>query len=214
MIGRIALSALLALAAGAVLAGPNEGILLMVHGVPPEEDARNCEVPETCEELTSNTQPNVLGIEWFLVVMVSPPENEPNFNTIWFTIGDYDSQYLYIAFTGPCHQDLDPLEVSAGGWPMPNSGTGVTWVPHCLTSHIEPVYYIGTYIYAPGVIHFGDFYGSSPFVSSCEDPPTEDPIAGFASMGFGGEPGSNPECPEPPTPIDERTWGRIKKMYR
>lgn len=194
-------------------AASNEGIVLMVHGVPYGEHTVNCDVPETCEELTSNTEPDAFGIEWFLVVLVSPPENEPNFNTVTFSIGDYDTNDLYVAYTGPCHRELDPLEVPLGGWPLPISGVGISWAPNCLTSHIEPVYYMGAYVYGPETVYFGNFYGSSSSVVDCGFPPEEDPFADFAAMGFGGDPGYNPECPEP-TAADVTTWGRIKRMYR
>lgn len=196
------------------LAGSNEGIVLMVHGTSTQDSSGDCQVPETCEALTSNTQPDIFGIEWFLVVMVSPPKNDTNFLVVTFSIGDYDTEDLYVAFTGPCHQDLGPLEIPFGDWPMPNSGTGISWAPNCLTSHIEPVYYMGAYVYGPETIYFGDFYGSGPSVVDCGDPPVEDPIEDFGAMGFGGDPGFNPECPGEPTAVEGTTWGRIKRMYR
>lgn len=212
------------------LSGPNEGVFLAVHGfLPPIQTFEGfgqpipeCEVPEDCLGLQSSGQPTELGIEWFSVVVLSPPSNDPNFQSICFGIRDYNPINCYVGFFGPCHWELDPLEVHLGDWPRPFSGTCVSWAPHCLTSHIEPVYYFGIYVYyGGGEVPLGDGgVGNPPMVASCGEPPEVDPFEDFGVMGCGDAEGYNPECfgsssVEDPDPVIEGlTWGRIKRMYR
>jgi hypothetical protein len=180
----------------AISAGPNDGIFLAVHGnVSGIETSDICDiVPPSCEELIPSADPDADGIEWYVIVAVSPDQNAPNFSTIIFGIGPYDPALCNIVFHGACHPELNPVEVPSPEWPGPNSGTAVSWAPDCLTERMEPVYYLGLYSYGPGQLPLGDFNPGHPsVVVGCSDL-EEDPIVTFGALGCGGAPGANPSC--------------------
>ena len=91
-----------------VYAGPNAGVKLYVHGnvtgVETNGDpCGNIPLPSSCEELVTGATEDSGGISWYLIVVVSPPENVPNFNTVVFGLGAYDPYADgYISYYGPC----------------------------------------------------------------------------------------------------------------
>lgn len=173
------------------LAGPNHELTLTVHGNVEgfgSHDGDPCgwPLPETCRETVPGmAQTDNNGIEWFRVLAA---RDQPlAFSDIVFGLGDYNPSECYIGYYGPCQGYLSPLEIPSAGWPGPNSGTSISWAPNCLEGDLVPVYYFGVYVYSPGIIPLGDFHPSLPAaVRSCDDPPVEDPIAGFGSFGCGG----------------------------
>lgn len=198
--------------------GPNEGIVLNVHGnidgvSTGGTPCRAIELPFDCDDLSATATPDENGVLWFLVV-ASSSGYDTNINTVTFGLGSYDSGACYIASYGPCHPELNPLEIPSDGWPGPNSGTSVTWAPDCLTESLEAVYFFGVYAYSAATVPLGPFYpNQEEMVVSCDDFPEEDAIAGFGAMGCGGDRGSI-ECPEGGPERDETTWGRIKKRFK
>jgi hypothetical protein len=211
-------AALLTLSLAGSHAGPNEGGLLAIHGnitgiTPPSGPCTDIPIPDTCGELVPTAEPDFYGIEWFLVIAAREPE-PLSFNTIIFGIGAYDPEACYIVAYGPCHQELFPLEIPSAGWPWPLEGTAVSWAPECLEGNLVPVYFFGVYVYAPGQIPFGEFYpGHTSVFVSCTEPPEEDSIAAYGTMGCGGAEGENP-CLPLPTSTRPTTWGQIKAVYR
>lgn len=192
--------ALLAVVAGAALAGPNVGVVLTPQGnvqcVETFGDiCGQIQLPDACEDTDPNSCPDSGGVEWFLVLAAG---HAPlSFTTITFGIGDYDPYACYLGSFGPCHADLGPLEISSDGWPGPLTGTSVSWAPNCLTGMLVAVYYFGFYVYYGGdSVPLGDFFpGQTAAVVSCDDPPSEEPIAGFGIMGCGDAPGQQ-FCPD------------------
>jgi hypothetical protein len=195
--------AVLALTATVAFAGPNANNSLTVHGnvdgLPTTGDpCTDIPIPQLCEDTQPVAQPNVDGVEWFVVLAAGA--NPLAFNTVTFGVGTYDSGACYIGLYGPCSADLNPLEIPSGGWPGPNSGTSVSWSPNCLTGMLVPIYYFGVYAYAPGTIPLGDEYpGQTAAFVSCDSPPEEDAIERFGSFGCGGGQGVR-ECPTGPPP--------------
>jgi hypothetical protein len=191
--------AVLALGATVAFAGPNEGVTVTVHGniTGVETDGLDVcgsiPIPANCEDTVPAAIPDSFGEEWFIVLAAGA--NPLAFTTITFGIGDYDPYACYIDQSGPCFGSLGPLELPSDGWPGPNTGTSVTWAPNCLAGMLVPVYYLGVYIYGPGVVPLGDHYPGQPAaVVSCDDPPVEDPIVDFGSFGCSGAQGEQ-ACP-------------------
>lgn len=216
-------ASLLTLVTCGVMAGPNEGGVLAVHGNTNgvETEGRPCDIPipSDCDDFVPEATPDANGVEWFVALAVFPQSSDPGFDVIVFGIGDYDPAVCAIALWGPCHPELAPLEIPSDDWPGPFSGTAVAWTPECLRDLIVPVYYFGVYAYGPGTIPLGDHYPGQPAsftygvpcVESGEDF-QEDPIEGFGIMGCGGAQGMN-DCPPGPTAVESTTWGRIKSVY-
>jgi hypothetical protein len=205
---------LLSTITGVIQAGPNEGVALFVHGVQGFEETL-CLVPDTCDELIPEANPDGLGVELYYAVVVSPPTNLPSFDTIAFGIGEYDSYVCYVGYWGPCHSELNPLEIPDPDWPQPNTGTAISWAPHCFTDPVIPVYYFGFYLYYGdgGQVPLMPHPGTDSGVVSCEVPPQLDLFEEYGIMGCGDADGWNPECPIP-TAVEATTWGRIKSCYR
>lgn len=179
------------------MAGPNEGITLTVQanvtGADTNGDPCSIPVPGDCKETTPGQAIPVDGVEWFLILAAGGPTQA--FTLVTFGVGEYNTSDCYVAFYGPCHADLGPLEIVSAGWPFPYSGTSVSWSPNCVEGMLTPVYYFGIYASAPGTIPLGDFYPGSPaYVTSCTSPPFDDPIAGFGNLGYGGADGEQ-ACP-------------------
>lgn len=191
--------ACLALVAGGAFAGDNDGAVLTVHGdqtgAPTNGDP--CTIFPTgvaCEDLNPNGAPGDGGLEW--IYAVAAGANPLSFNTVTFGVGGYNPGECYVYFFGPCRSDLGFLELPSAGWPGPNTGTSVTWAPACLTGMVVPVYYFGIYVYGPGVFPLADSYpGQSAAFVDCNNPPQEDPVAGFGSGGCGGAQGTL-VCPQ------------------
>jgi hypothetical protein len=207
-------------------AGPNEGGVLAVHGNVDGVDTdwdpcTNILLPDTCSELIPTATPDGNNVEWFLILAVREPE-PLSFNTIVFGIGDYQETSCYIAHYGPCHQELEPLEIPNDRWPERYTGTSVSWHPNCLEGNLVGVYYFGVYTYAPGQIPLGDWNIPHPASFISCSPQEEDLIAAFGTIGCGGADGEN-SCPASSLPDDSdigetggesTTWGRIKTVYR
>lgn len=198
-------------------AGPNEGVVLTAHGNvdgldPVDHPCVVFPIPPTCEETDPNAAPDSEGVEWYIVLAAGA--DELDFNTITFGIGDFDPYECYIVAYGPCSPELGPLEIPSAGWPGPMTGTSVSWHPNCLEGTLVPVYYFAFYVYpAGGPVPLGDFYpGRTATVTSCGDPPIEDPIEDFGIIGCGVDPGFQ-MCPAP-VPTGSTTWGQIKAIYR
>jgi hypothetical protein len=200
----IALTLLLLLTAGSN-AGPNEGVTLTpmgnVSGAETNGDVCGtiaAQLPANCDDMDPNAAPDLGGVEWYVAVATG---NGLCFNTIIFGIGDYDFYACYLSSYGPCFPEFAPLEIPSSGWPLPVSGTAVSWAPNCLCGDLVPVYYFGFYVYyGGGPVPFGDFYpGNLAAVVSCESPPQEDLITDpngdgfFGIIGCGDDPGLT-EC--------------------
>ena len=191
--------AILALASGVAFAGPNAGVILAVQGNVLGVDTlgdpcANIALPGTCEEMIPASSPDPGGlVDWFLAVVVSPLANTPNFNTVVFGLGAYDSGLAYVGFFGPCV--VGALEVTTTGWPGPGTGTAVSWSPDCLYGYMEPVYYFGIYIYGSADVPLTDHPVQDSGVVDCSANPVTDLFGGYGAMGVGGSAGSNPDCP-------------------
>jgi hypothetical protein len=199
-----------------VNAGPNEGVVLTVHGntegLATDGDPCNLPIPTTCAETVPTAQPDPFGVEWFNVLVARA--GGASFNTITFGVGPYDPGACYIATYGPCRTDLDPLEIPSQSWPGPFSGTAVSWAPECLEGTLVQVYWFGVYAYTSGVIPLGSYYPNQrSSVVSCEGWPVEDFFVDHGSFGCGGAQGDQ-TCPDEPTAARETTWGRIKALSR
>jgi hypothetical protein len=185
--------AILAITAGVAFAGPNAGVVLSVQGnaLGVETEGAPCTaiaLPATCEELVTGATADVSGISWYLAVVVSPAANTPNFNTVVFGMGAYDSYADgYVSFFGPCVAGA--LEVSTAGWPGAGTGTAVSWAPDCLYGYMEPVYFFGTYNYG-GTIPLGAHPVQPTSVVDCSADPQEDLLEGLGAIE-----GANPTCP-------------------
>lgn len=195
--------AILALASSVAFAGPNAGVVLMVHG---NQDATiltegdvcgTVALPAACEDLIPSAVPdNDSGEEWFLVLVVSPPENTPNFNTAVFGLGDWDTGAIgYIDAFGSCVAGALDAPYNPDTWPSPNNGTAVSWSPECLYGYMEPIYFFGVYVYGTGTIPLAGHPTQAAVVVDCTANPAEDPFEGFGIMGIGGGAGDNPPCP-------------------
>ncbi|MBU1700694.1 MAG: hypothetical protein KJ970_07365 [Candidatus Eisenbacteria bacterium] len=189
---------LLILTSGVAVAGPNAGVVLSVQGnvdgaATNGSPCTEIALPAACEDLIPSATDDVDGVSWYLVVVVSPPENTPNFNTVVFGLGDYTASNTYIGFYGPCVTGA--LEISTQDWPNPNQGTAVSWAPNCINGIMEPVYYFGVYAYSAGNIPLAVHPVQGGVVVDCSANPTTDDLEGFGVMGVGGNAGSNPECP-------------------
>ncbi|MBU1701287.1 MAG: hypothetical protein KJ970_07380 [Candidatus Eisenbacteria bacterium] len=188
-----------ALASGAAFAGPNAGARLMVQGNVNGVSTNgficaDIPIPSTCEEMDPSAIPDSeTSLYWYLAVVVSPPDNTPNFNTIVFGLGDYITADTYIGYWGPCIAGA--LEISTDGWPFPGEGTAVSWTPDCVYGYMEPVYYFGVYGYAAGDIPLDVHPIQGGVVVDCSVDPQSDDFFGFGAMGVAGSPGSNPYCP-------------------
>lgn len=210
--------AILTVAPGDAAPGPNEGVVLNVHGNAAGvetggDPAQAIGLPFDCEDLSPTAGPDQSGVEWFLVVVVSG--RRASFSTVTFGLGGYDESACYISFFGPTRPELQPLEIPSAGWPGPNEGTAVSWAPQCLSGEMVPVYYFGVYVYGSTTIPLGSFYpGQQDGVVSCGVPGEEDPIAEFGSFGCGGVGGENACESVRRGAEDSSTWGRIKNQYR
>ncbi|MBU1702024.1 MAG: hypothetical protein KJ970_19625 [Candidatus Eisenbacteria bacterium] len=211
---------MLILAAGlsGASAGPNEGVVLSIQGNttggPITEPCLTITLPESCENLDPSALPDDHDVEWFLVVVVSPAANAPNFDSITFGIGDYNTGDAYISYNGTCIPGAGWS--FTGAWPLPGSGIEITWDPGCTSSdYLFPAFYFGVYVYAPATIPLTPHPSEPSGVTDCSEDSVFDPFEGFGAMGCGGEPGYNPPCPDiEPTPIKRTTWGNIRSIYR
>jgi len=206
-------------------AGPNAGAVLGVQGNVLGVDTAGepwtaIAIPENCADQVPQAMEDPQGIEWYiLVVYQDPGASDPGFNTLIFGVGDYNEADCYIALTGPVDiGSPDPLEVSSANWPNHLSGTAVSWSPNCLDGHVEPIYYLGVYAYAPAVIPLGDYYpNQSSAITSCGQGGgvEEDLFAAYTSIFCGGAPFQPDDivCPGT-TAVEETTWGKIKTIYR
>jgi hypothetical protein len=189
-------TAVLAMSAGVAFAGSNPGVLLFAHGdlggvATTDDPCGFC--PTTCEELqTHATATPWNGMYWYLAVVVSPPENSPNINTVTFGLGSWDTGlgYVYL-YWGPCTSFV-VSELSTANWPGPDEGTSVTWAPECHYEYILPVYYFQIYAGggSPPVIPLGPHPVQGGEVVDCASPPAADTFAGYGAFE-----GTNPECP-------------------
>lgn len=189
---------LLLIVAGTASAGPNQGVVLAVHG--DQEGIATAgdgplTLPSSTDDLVPRAEPDPHGVEWFTILAVSPPENSPDIFVVTFGLGDYDPDVCEVAYSWPAHAGYYTLEIPTDNWPGPFSGTSVAFGEvGALTNHIEPIYYIGVYARRPGEIPLGDFYPSQDAVVVTyprDGMPVEDPIAGFAVLGCGGAEGEN-----------------------
>jgi hypothetical protein len=221
----LAIVAAVLIFAGGVSAGPNEGIVLAVHGGRVEAittSTPTVPLPPHPHELIPTSTPDREGVEWFTIVAVSPPENTPDFLVVIFGVGDYDPNVCEIEFFQPAHPGRFTLEIPSDGWPGPFSGTAVAFGEvDCLTGHMEPVYYLGVYATGPSEIPLGDYYPhQKASVATCGPGRIfEDPFKAFGTIGCGGERGENiipwvGQIPQDPVPVERTTWGRIKSVYR
>lgn len=194
--------AILALVSSATFAGSNPGVVLSVHGdvlgvatvdiTSPGTMVCDLPMPATCEELSTTAVNTALDpCAYYLVVVVSPPENSPNFNTVTFGLGDYDPAGTYVRDFGTCHDGLIS-ELPGAGWPGPNTGTSTSISPACWEGNtLQPVYYFGVYNYGTTpVMPLSDHPGFQGSVVDCGSPPEEDFFEGYGEIE-----GTNPDCP-------------------
>lgn len=186
---------------GTAYAGPNAGVQLHVHGNY-EGVATNGDpcllVPANCEDFVPWATNDVEeGLDWFIMVVVSPPENTPNFDTAVFGIGDYSTACAYPGYWGPCWP-VSPLYTTDPPFPWPNSGVAVTERPECQTGYVEPIFWICFYDYCAQDVplHWHPTQGENGSgVSDCSGDPVLDPFVAYGIMGVSGAQGDNPPCP-------------------
>jgi hypothetical protein len=190
--------ALLVLVSGSAFAvGSNPGVVLAVQGdvlgVATVDAASPCDLiamPTTCEGLVTGAT-NTAGdpCAFYLMVVVSPPENTPNFNTVTFGVGSWTGTG-YILHTGWCHPTGS--ELPSTGWPGMNTGTSVSIAPDCWTgNYLQPVYYLGVYNYGtPFEIPLAGHPTQGQSVVDCAADPQLDEF-----VGLGVIEGANPTCP-------------------
>lgn len=189
--------AILALSSSAFAVGSNPGVLLSVQGdvlgVATIDEASPCdliEMPTTCEGLVTgatNTADDPLA--FYLLVVVSPLENSPNFSTVTFGVGAWAGP-AYISATGWCHPT--GTEITGTGWPGQGTGTSVSIAPDCWSgNYLQPVYYFGVYNYgATPVIPLAPHPVQNSGVVDCSADPQEDLFEGYGELE-----GINPPCP-------------------
>jgi hypothetical protein len=191
---------LLAFVATSAVAGPNEGLILAVHGNVSgiETSGAPCRafpLPDRCEDLRSYAAPDSFGVEWFTVVAISRPTDDTQISHVAFGIGDYDPELLDIVYAQPCMTPPRPLEISTQNWPGPNSGTTLAWSPSCLEGDVQPIYSFGVYAYGPGAIPLDAHPVVPTGVTDCMVNSQEDLFDGMGVMGCRGDEGRNPNCP-------------------
>jgi len=234
---------------GVAPAGTNPGVKLMVHGNVDGVDTAGdpftaIPAPANVSDFREYATQDPNGVEWFILCVVSPEENSPNFNTVEFgTSTDFDTGVGYIGFWGPIDPGAPffPLEVSTATWPNDRAeGTAISWAPGCFTAHIQPIYYMGVYPYAGGPIPLGPHPVQGQSVVDCEDDPGSDELAELPTLNIS----QTPVCCLPetceiltqedcvnaggtftmgefscyadpcPSPTQNSTWGSIKQTYR
>ncbi|MBU1947871.1 MAG: hypothetical protein KJ927_04100, partial [Candidatus Eisenbacteria bacterium] len=186
--------------AARAVAGPNEGLILAVHGNVSgvETGGAPCQIlpiPHQCEDLRPYAAPDSFGVEWFIVVAVSRPTYDTQISHVTFGIGDYDPDLLEIVYAQPCMTPPRPLEIPTLNWPGPNSGTTLSWSPACLDGGIQPVYNFGVYAYGPGSIPLDAHPIFPTGVVDCMVDTQKDLFDGMGVMGCRGNIGQNPNCP-------------------
>jgi hypothetical protein len=208
-----------ALLAGPLSAGPNEGCVLAVHTDPNVVDTggdpfRALQTPRHCDELTATGTTTGSGIKWFIVLGIFPDWASPEYDTFVFGLGRYDPSVIYIASYGPyVPVGSTILEIPSDGWPLPHSGTAVSYAPACVSdSRVQPLYYFGAYVYGDGKIELGEHPVQGGLFVECGPARETDEIEEYGVMGFGSETGSNP-CGEPIVREDD-TWSNVKWGYR
>lgn len=195
----------------AVSAGSNQGVVMMVHGNINGLETNgdifgSIPVPSNCEDYSTEATPDAGGVEWFQILVVSPPQNTPNFSTIAFGIPSSYDDLAYIASFGPISPGgpLIPLPIYTSGWPNgPGSkGAAISWAPGCFTEPVQPVFYFGCYSYSYGYVALGAHPVQGGVVVDCTADPQMDEFVGYPIFGVGGYQGLNPPCPgdPPPTP--------------
>lgn len=189
-------TAILAIASGVAFAGPNAGVVLSVHGDQSglSTGGLPCEIqlPGTCEELNPVAVTDPEGYLTYLVVVVSPLGNTPNFNTVVFGMGAW-TPYVdgFVGAYGSCVPGALAVPTDEENWPNGGEGMALSWAPGCLNGHLEPVYFFCNYAaYAGGVIPLGPHPTQPSGVVDCSADPAFDPFD-----GFGGLNGTNPDCP-------------------
>ncbi|MBU1701057.1 MAG: hypothetical protein KJ970_20395 [Candidatus Eisenbacteria bacterium] len=200
-------------------AGPNEGSVLAVHTDSRVVDTggdpfRALQIPSHCDELSPTGTSGGSNIQWFIVLAVFPDGSSPEYNTCVFGLGPYDPAGTYVAAFGPFVPPGSAiLEIPSDGWPLPNTGTAVSYAPSCADDGaIQPLYYFGIYAYGDGTIGLGEHPVHGGVFVECGAAHATDEIEEYGVMGFGSAAGKNP-CGEPIL-REEGTWSQVKWAYR
>ena len=181
---------------GTAWAGPNENGVLVVHDaglVYSSGVAAYPSVAPTCSEVDSQLDVGLPtgGTGWiWKVYAVFPANSHPRLKALAWGCA-YDSSVVMIA-AGPSVPDF---EISGGGWPRASGGSIGQSFDSVQTSSVVECYWFGGYAYAPAAWSAtSDPTQSSMFVDDAF-PSHTDPIAAFASIGFGSA--GTFSCPPP-----------------
>ncbi|MBU1699883.1 MAG: hypothetical protein KJ970_02300 [Candidatus Eisenbacteria bacterium] len=178
-----------------ILAGPNEGVYLAVHGNVDGIETNgdifgSITIPANAADFSPTATPDAGGVEWFQLIVVSPPENTPNFNTIVFGIPTAYQNITSIDFWGPIAPGgaAIPLPIYTSGWPNgPGTrGAAVSWAPGCFYEHLQPVFYFGCYSYNAGYVALGAHPVQGGVVVDCGSNPQTDTFTSYPVFSVGG----------------------------
>ncbi|MBD3336489.1 MAG: hypothetical protein GF355_13335 [Candidatus Eisenbacteria bacterium] len=206
----IILSLVLLLAvSGIAVAGEEAGCMLLVHTDPSMVYTNGCSAVDTISTW-DELDPTGAGtgvVNW-IVVAAFPPGGAEELNTISFGLGDYNPAAVSIGNAGPCSPGLSPLEISTQDWPLPGSGTAVSWAPNCNSGSLVPVYRFTAYVYATGSIPLAPHPTQGWVNGLVRCNASTEPILGYGKLGFGEE-GYNPNPSGAPVHV-EASWGVIQ----
>ncbi|MEZ4650097.1 MAG: hypothetical protein R3E97_15165 [Candidatus Eisenbacteria bacterium] len=189
----------LTLSSTAVLAGPNAGGTLIVHGDPGvvyttdiDDYTGFADLPAGCESAVTNYPADETFVWW--VKAAFPEDATPRLAAAVFGI-DYDEDAVVLLAYGPCGD----FELSDPSWPAPQSGTAIAFSDARTEGLVDLYWFAGYNYYLGGAdVSFDLVPSPSQGADFADDfvPANLDPVIGLGKLGFGSNPGALP-CPEP-----------------
>jgi hypothetical protein len=134
---------------------------------------------------------------WFVMASFKDSPGPVDLAGIDFGFAGFSSSDIVFVDHGICDDGVfSVLELPTDGWPGPNEGTAVTFMPGKRSRLVE-IYWFATYVYAAVSIEFDvDPLTDMGLFGDNQTPPEIDEIWDFGIMGF-GESGYNPCEPNP-----------------
>ncbi|MCA9726364.1 MAG: hypothetical protein R3E12_20275 [Candidatus Eisenbacteria bacterium] len=143
------------------------------------------------------------------VLAAFPPASCPRVSGITFGVGwGTGPNDVTIVDYGTCG---DGLEIPSDEWPNNfGNGTAVTWSSARRAHLIEVYWFAGYASYGPIQFTLGPHFTQGGNFADDNVPSALDPITYYAKLGLGGAQG---EILHDPTPVQEKSWGSIKRIF-